>query len=1703
MAANLPIRFQEVLQLQNVGINPQFIGFATLTMESDKFICVREQGGDGAVNVVIIDMANPQQPLRRPIKADAAIMNPVSKVIALKAGNHIQIFNIELKAKMKSFDMTDAVVFWKWVNVNTVALVTATSVYHWSMEGDSAPVKVFDRHASLANSQIINYRINSNGEWAVLVGISAGADGRVGGHMQLYSVKKRVSQPIEGYAAVFADTVIPGSTTKTSVLAFAGQAAGQTKLHIVEVAPSDKPADAPAFQKRAVDITFAQDAPNDFPVAMQYSDKYGIVFLVTKYGYVHLYDLETGTCISMYRISAETIFVTTPHEATAGVIGVNRKGQVLSVSVDEKNIIPFITSSLGNYDLAIRLAGRANLPGGEDLFKTQFQRLFQQMKYKEAAEVAANSPEGVLRTPETIQRFTQIPQQPGQPAPVLQYFGILLERGKLNRYESLELTKPVLQQGRLNFLEKWLKEDKLECSEELGDLVKNADPTLALSVYLRANVPNKVIACFAESGKYDNIIVYAKKVGYQPDYVYLLQNIMRINPQGASEFALMLAQHEGGPLVDISQIVDAFCQRNMIQEVTSFLLDVLKNNRPEEGYLQTRLLEINLQAVPNVADAILGNEMFTHYDRPRIAQLCEKAGLYMRALEHYTDLADIKRVIVNTHAIQPDFLVGFFGKLRADSALECCKELLTNNLRQNLQVVVQICTKYSDQYGAGEIIKLFESFQSFDGLFFYLGSVVNFSQDADVHFKYIEAAAKVGQYQEVERIVRESSCYDPPAVRDFLKEAKLPDQLPLIIVCDRFDMVDDLTQYLYSNQMTRHIVDYVQKISPIRTPVVVGALLDVDCNEDFIKNLVNSVRNMCPVEPLVEEVEKRNRLKLLLNWLEARVQEGNQESATHDALAKIYIDSNKDPETFLTTNQFYDSRVVGKYCERRDPHLAFLAYKRGSCDYELIDVTNKNSLFKQQSRYLVERQDAELWAYVLRDDNEFRRNVIDQVVSTALPETENPEAVSTTVKAFMTADLPNELIELLEKIVLESSQFSGNKNLQNLLILTAIKADKSRVMDYINRLDNYDAADIANIAISSDLFEEAFTIFKKFEHHTSAVGVLIDHLESIDRALEYASKVNEPEVWSKLAAAQLENDMVAEAIESYIKADDPSNYSDVIEAASNDDKYRELVNYLQMCRKKVKESQIDSELIFAYAKVNMLSELEEFISGPNVANIQNVGDRCYDHAMFEAAKLLFTNISNFGRLASTLVQLGQFQAAVDAARKANSTRTWKEINAACVDANEFRLAQICGLQIIIHADELDELLRYYEARGHFEEAISLLENGLGHERAHMGMFTELGILYSKYKRDKLMEHLKLFWSRVNIPKLLRACETAELWAELCFLYMQYDEFDNAALTMIRHSPEAWDHAGFKEVINKVANLEIYYKAIEFYLSEHPMELTDLLNSMKARVDHTKVVRLVEGRSQLPLVKSYLVAVQANNVTAVNEALNWLYIEEEDYESLRSSIDSYDNFDQLGLAGLIEAHELLEFRRIASYIYKKAERWSESVTLSKKDKLYRDAMETASESQSQEICEDLLKFFVDQELFDAFAACLYSCYDFVRPDVVLELAWLHKKVDMCMPYMFQVMREYITKVDALESSIKAKDEAEAKKKEEEEELAQQMAEQQMLAGQVQMQATGMVPLQATGMIPMQATGYVDPMMQQQMMQQQMGYNQGYPNQQQQF
>lgn len=398
-------------------------------------------------------------------------------------------------------------------------------------------------------------------------------------------------------------------------------------------------------------------------------------------------------------------------------------------------------------------------------------------------------------------------------------------------------------------------------------------------------------------------------------------------------------------------------------------------------YPMHRNLESMCDSIANPSS----NEMFSHYDRQRIAQLCENAGLMTRALEHYQDPASIKRCIVQTDKIPEEFLINYFGKLTVELGLECLDEMLKVNIRQNLQAVINIAKKYSELFGPNRIIELLEKYRTAEGLYFYLGGIVNISEDKDVTFKYIEAATRMGQLQEVERICRESNYYDGEKVKNFLKEQKLTEQLPLIIVCDRFNFIHDLVLYLYKNQQFKSIEVYVQRVNPARTPAVVGGLLDVDCDENIIKGLLNSVSPASiPIDELVQEVESRNRLKLLLPFLESTLAQGNQQQAVYNALAKIYIDSNNDPERFLKENDMYDTLMIGAYCQKRDPNLAFIAYRKGQNDLELIGVTNENGMFRAQARYLLERADPEIWSYVLSENNIHRRSLVDQVISTAV-----------------------------------------------------------------------------------------------------------------------------------------------------------------------------------------------------------------------------------------------------------------------------------------------------------------------------------------------------------------------------------------------------------------------------------------------------------------------------------------------------------------------------------------------------------------------------------------------------------------------------------------------------------------------------------------------------------------------------------------------
>lgn len=173
-------------------------------MESDKYIVVREIVGDSA-QVVIVDVANPNDVLRRPISADSAVMNPNSKILALKC-----LFKTFQNQKLNIiiFSGQNSPNFWPWsesqsenscCNWGCYLLEMDNTWHRWDCHrkfslplvtqryklkisnktiqmyylGEPAPVKVFDRHSTLQNTQIINYRSDAEGKFLLLIGISA------------------------------------------------------------------------------------------------------------------------------------------------------------------------------------------------------------------------------------------------------------------------------------------------------------------------------------------------------------------------------------------------------------------------------------------------------------------------------------------------------------------------------------------------------------------------------------------------------------------------------------------------------------------------------------------------------------------------------------------------------------------------------------------------------------------------------------------------------------------------------------------------------------------------------------------------------------------------------------------------------------------------------------------------------------------------------------------------------------------------------------------------------------------------------------------------------------------------------------------------------------------------------------------------------------------------------------------------------------------------------------------------------------------------------------------------------------------------------------------------------------------------------------------------------------------------------------------
>lgn len=1676
--ATIPIKLKQALSLSSYGIKADFLTFSNATLPSDRFVVVRTSNPS---ELVIIDTAKPERPSRRPLSAEAALLHPGGGLLVLRVGVNLRLFDVARKKELQRATVPEPVVFWKWASSRILGIVTSTAVYHWdvsliedltrnSAEQAANGAKIselqlmFSTHESLSQCQIVNYIVDVSGSWSAVVGIYP-VDGRIDGRIQLFSVEKSLSQALDGHAACFIELdrailfVFSSRALRVKNSASENNAENdedasshfEAKLHVIQIGgPPDR------FGKLVSDVFYPPDCPKDFPVAIHCGAPRcpSVMYMLTKMGYIHIFDAETASCLYTNRVSESTVFASVPHSSSGGIMGLNRQGFVLLMAVNPDTVVEYVRKKLGDDALAIRLAGRNSLKGAEMEYRKRLEDALDDGQYGEAAAIAAMSPDGFLRTRETVLMFQDASEREsdeGGVPPILIYFQTILQHGNLNEIESQLLALHLIQTKKVSLLEKWIREEKLHCSETLGDHIRQTSPTIALAVYIKAAAHEKVLQCMVQTGQTSKVALYANKVGLKVTHRDLVDMAAKFSPQAALAIAnntanalvLSEAANKGKvPLAQIESMVDMFLSKGMLKEATAYAMDNMKDEDTAEGPLQTRILKACLVNMPQVADGILSQDIWHQFDRFKVATLCERIGFFQHALDNYNDLSDVKRVITNTHVINPEFILNYFGTIRPEDQLEVLEELIKSNPRGNIRLCVTVAARYTDSMGGAlKVIPVFEKVPNVpDSLFYYLAAIVPASDEPEVHNRFIEVAISLGQFDDAHAVTRDSNFYDPTRIRNFLLEAKPKDPRPLINVCDRFGFTSELVRFLVRNNQMKFVEGYVQRVNPLRCPQVVGALLDLDAmKERELKALILSVKNTTPVEELVGEVEKRGKLGLILDFLESRIGDGSTDAAVHTGVAKVYVDSNMNAQHFLETNAYYDSRALGKFCAKRDPFLAYVAYRRGQCDEELLKVTNDNSLFREQALYLVDRADAELWGKVLDEGNPFRRLVVDQVISTALPSCKKPDKVSAAVKGFLSAGMPDVLMELLEKLVMQTSNtaFSRNTNLQNLLILTAIGAAPERVMEYIRRMDNYDGPDIAPSCIGAGLFEEAYTIYYKFNKFDDALDVLIEHLKDFERAEEFAIRMERPDVWLKLGVAQLEHGIVADGIKSLMRARDASYYALVVDCARNKatthEDFKMVSKFCRVARKKIREPEtarraIDTELVHALCRIDALTDVEEFIvTQAHYADLEDVGDRCFDVELYTASKMMFRAIEHWPKLAHAHVMLREFREAVHIAKKAKSIPTWRIVCYACVDALEFKLASTCSLRLLVEVDEMQECIDYYEERGHFQEIMDVLELALNSDRAHPAMFTEMAVLLSKYNEDRMLNFCRMWHGRFNIPRVIRACESAHLWAPQVFLFMQYSEWDNAANAMMDHSPSAFSPDEFLDVISRVGALGVMYRAIDFYVGEEPERLEDLLNVLAPRVDCGRTVgMLARARSQefgalgcLPFAMQYLLKVQSADVKEVNEAINRVFLENGDVDGLNRSVDEYKNFDQMALASAISEHEVVQMRRIGIRLLARNGRHEQAIAVAQQDLLYGDMIQAIAVSQDEELAESYAAWFVSENLRECFTCLLYACYEFFPPDIAMEYAWNGGMRDFAMPFLIQTIAEAGKRLTGLE------------------------------------------------------------------------------------
>lgn len=322
------------------------------------------------------------------------------------------------------------------------------------------------------------------------------------GTIQLFNDEKKVSQIIDGHAGNFFS--LSTENGSFDIFAFAVRPKiTDLKVHLIQINGNDS---LPHFSKRIVELPLDYIPENDFPIRVVYNSVYKLVFVFTKFGFVFVVEPNSGTCNMNEKYSDSPIYLVTPSLDRSAHFILNRKGDIYESTINIESFFNKCAEKGMEYFESIGIfMNNISTEKQAEIYRNYFDNLKNSNNHLEALLLVAKSGKPFLRTFEYLSSIKDFPNI-NETSALLEYFAIVLEDGKLNEVESLELVQLALKKKKLDIVRKWLDSDQIFCTVQLGKAVIETDPELALKIFEKSDSESMIIYSLALLGKFEEFL---------------------------------------------------------------------------------------------------------------------------------------------------------------------------------------------------------------------------------------------------------------------------------------------------------------------------------------------------------------------------------------------------------------------------------------------------------------------------------------------------------------------------------------------------------------------------------------------------------------------------------------------------------------------------------------------------------------------------------------------------------------------------------------------------------------------------------------------------------------------------------------------------------------------------------------------------------------------------------------------------------------------------------------------------------------------------------------------------------------------------------------------------------------------------------------------------------------------------------------------